>query len=452
MDAKDVILGGLLLSSKKSGGGGSVVVPDISATAESLSAGSDATVTKSGTNTNVVFNFGIPRGADGAQGPAGQRGEKDDQGAQGPAGPQGETGPQGPQGLKGETGAQGPEGPQGIQGVQGPTGPQGPKGDAGKSAYESAQDGGYTGTEQQFNEDLSAVSKKATLGSNGAVPVSQGGTGATTPQGALAALGAGVRTNLLDNAIFIGGGTAGNLPVNQRGQTTGTIDWGYLIDRWKQFGADWQLTPNGVKFSPKSEATYWSVLELLENGNALSGKTLCASVLVDGALFSGNGILPFSIPTFAPERVDVTLSGSTLTYQYYGSKIERTIQAAKLELGSTQTLAYQDEDGAWQLLPQPESDYATQLAKCQRYALLGPIAGYPTVEGHVRIPIPVSMRTLPSFIGTAVIYRESDNVVIANKALSPIENMGNVITCKIPDVSDRCYVNILAGSGFSADL
>ncbi len=280
--------------------------------------------------------------------------------------------------------------------------------------------------------------------------------GATTPQGALAALGAGVRPNLLDNAIFIGGGSqqgGGQLPVNQRGQTTGTIDWGYLIDRWKQFGADWQLTPNGVKFSPKSEATYWSVLELLENGNALSGKTLCASVLVDGALFSGNGILPFSIPTFAPERVDVTLSGSTLTYQYYGSKIERTIQAAKLELGSTQTLAYQDEDGNWQLLPQPESDYATQLAKCRRYALFSPLTGYSVIGGYARIPTPVSMRALPVFIGTASILRESDNSAIATKALTVTEIAGNTITCNIPDVSDRCYVNILdVNCGFSADL
>ena len=40
---------------------------------------------------------------------------------------------------------------------------------------------------------------------------------------------------------------------------------------------------------------------------------------------------------------------------------------AKLEIGDTQTLAYQDDTGAWQLLPQPESDYATQLARCQRY-------------------------------------------------------------------------------------
>ena len=131
MDAKDVILGGLLLSSKKSGGGGSVVVPDISATAESLSAGSDATVTKSGTNTNVVFNFGIPRGADGAQGPAGQRGEKGDPGAQGPAGPQGETGPQGQTGPQGAVGATGPQGAPGATGQIGPQGPQGIQGEKG---------------------------------------------------------------------------------------------------------------------------------------------------------------------------------------------------------------------------------------------------------------------------------------------------------------------------------
>ena len=69
-------------------------------------------------------------------------------------GPKGDTGPQGPQGEKGE------------KGEKGDTGPQGPKGDTGaagadsKSAYAYAQDGGYTGTEAQFNTDLAAVSGK----------------------------------------------------------------------------------------------------------------------------------------------------------------------------------------------------------------------------------------------------------------------------------------------------
>ena len=50
-----------------------------------------------------------------------------------------------------------------LKGPQGETGPQGPKGDTGgagadgKSAYASAQEGGYTGTEAQFNTDLAAV-------------------------------------------------------------------------------------------------------------------------------------------------------------------------------------------------------------------------------------------------------------------------------------------------------
>ena len=102
-------------------------------------------------------------------------------------GPKGDTGPQGPKGEKGEkgdtgdTGLQGPQGEKGdaftysdftaeqlasLKGEKGDTGPQGPKGDIGaagadgKSAYASAQDGGYTGTEAQFNTDLAAVGGK----------------------------------------------------------------------------------------------------------------------------------------------------------------------------------------------------------------------------------------------------------------------------------------------------
>lgn len=69
-------------------------------------------------------------------------------------------------GADGATGPQGEQGQQGIQGETGPQGPQGPQGDTGaagadgKSAYASAQDGGYTGTEAQFNTDLAAVGGK----------------------------------------------------------------------------------------------------------------------------------------------------------------------------------------------------------------------------------------------------------------------------------------------------
>lgn len=132
------------------GGGGGGVIPNIQATATTLPAGSEATVTRTGSNVNPVFNFGIPVGADGAPGPAGARGLS---GAQGPTGPKGEQGEVGP---AGEQGIQGPVGPAGADGAVGPTGPQGAQGIQGEKgapgepfliskiyAAKSAMDAGY---------------------------------------------------------------------------------------------------------------------------------------------------------------------------------------------------------------------------------------------------------------------------------------------------------------------
>ena len=58
--------------------------------------------------------------------------------------PQSVTLPQGPQGEKGEPGADGNDGPKGVPGADG------------KSAYQYALDGGYTGTEEEFAEKLAA--------------------------------------------------------------------------------------------------------------------------------------------------------------------------------------------------------------------------------------------------------------------------------------------------------
>ena len=108
----------------------------------------------------------------GEKGDTGEKGEKGDTGATGPTGPKGDTGPQGPKGdaftyadftetqlleLKGPKGDKGDTGPRGPQGEQGPQGIQGDTGQAGadgKSAYQYAQEGGYTGTETAFAEKL----------------------------------------------------------------------------------------------------------------------------------------------------------------------------------------------------------------------------------------------------------------------------------------------------------
>lgn len=106
------------------------------------------------------IDLGKVVGADGPQGPQGPQGPAGEQG------PQGIPGPQGIQGPVGDPGPAGPEGPQGIQGIQGPEGPRGPQGPAGndgmdgvdgKSAYQAAQEGGFTGSESQFNSNLASL-------------------------------------------------------------------------------------------------------------------------------------------------------------------------------------------------------------------------------------------------------------------------------------------------------
>nr|DAQ44776.1 MAG TPA: BclA protein [Bacteriophage sp.] len=79
----------------------------ISATAVTGEPGTEAKVENTGTGTNPIFKFTIPRGNIGPTGPQGPKGET------GATGPQGLTGPQGPKGDTGEAGPQGPAGPAG---------------------------------------------------------------------------------------------------------------------------------------------------------------------------------------------------------------------------------------------------------------------------------------------------------------------------------------------------
>ena len=116
-------------------------------------------------DSNAVYQWDVDAAAWVNVGPL--KGPKGDTGAQGPQGvqgPQGEQGPAGAQGQTGATGAQGPKGEPGQDGAAGPKGDPGADGAPGadgKSAYEAAQDGGYTGTEAAFNAALAGVENKA---------------------------------------------------------------------------------------------------------------------------------------------------------------------------------------------------------------------------------------------------------------------------------------------------
>lgn len=68
--------------------------------------------------------------------------------------PDGPPGPEGAPGKDGIDGATGPEGAPGKDGATGPEGAPGKDGIDGKTAYQHALEGGYTGTEDEFNQRL----------------------------------------------------------------------------------------------------------------------------------------------------------------------------------------------------------------------------------------------------------------------------------------------------------
>ncbi len=178
--------------------------------------------------------------------------------------------------------------------------------------------------------------------------------------------------NLLDNWYFAH-------PVNQRGQTSYTGS-GYGIDRWILGGASIvtaALTANGITLT--RAATSWATMfQKIENSNDLLGKVVTFSFLTaDNRLVSGTLTLPTSLNGSAAIFAEDNVTRWYLDYYAGASGFDFriiqnnetvidavTIKAAKLELGTTQTLAHQ-ENGVWVLNEIP--DYGEQLARCQRY-------------------------------------------------------------------------------------
>lgn len=112
------------------------------------------------TDVNGPKIVNILHGKDGQQGIQGERGLTGEQGIKGE---RGDTGPTGPTGPQGEQGIQGAQGIQGVQGEKGETGSAGKDGSNGKSAFDFAQDGGFTGSEADFANLLANVVSKQNI-------------------------------------------------------------------------------------------------------------------------------------------------------------------------------------------------------------------------------------------------------------------------------------------------
>lgn len=251
-----------------------------------------------------------------------------------------------------------------------------------------------------------------------------------TPQTALYHLGAGVRPNLLDNPYFVGGGTGwGVLPVNQRQVFSVGKAQQFLIDRWKTYryvSGTAELDQSGIVLAGNFD---FGITVETSRIPPISGLPITISALLeDNRLISATGVLknegsPEIISVRNVTGNDFTVnftytrlwqSGKDLLYfQLLTDQSKIAVNAVKMEIGDTQTLAYQDADGKWKLLPQPDMDYGTQLEKCQKYLInlddgsTVSTRNYPGTwiqttanAGQYVIPLPAVMRAAPGTVHT----------------------------------------------------
>lgn len=192
-----------------------------------------------------------------------------------------------------------------------------------------------------------------------------------------ALLGSSTRRNLLDNWYFAGGSQqgGGQFPINQRAITSVNAS-NNLIDRWRIYryvSGSATLTPNGINLS--GDFDFGESIESARLPNIPNLPVTISALFSDGSFVSTTSILSnngdsefITVPISSNASLDYTRNWqSDIDLFAFSLKSNASIIpiAAKLELGSSQTLAYKDEGGNWQLYETP--DYAEELAKCQRY-------------------------------------------------------------------------------------
>lgn len=280
--------------------------------------------------------------------------------------------------------------------------------------------------------------------------------------------------NLLDNWYF------GN-PVNQRGQTSWGITDTYTIDRWKieaYRAGDKGVTLNNNSvtiFNHDTASTdgYIGIYQPLEN-------KLAENTEITISVLTATGLCVFS--TTVPENAATVRSKGFQNFTLYFYTVSghqsvtlrckagqsESFYAVKLELGSQQTLAHQ-ENGVWVLNEIP--DYGEQLRRCQRYyyrkvstgtySQLLPVAS--NGAGNTIafcLPAPL-MRVNPSIQAKGTLFCKTQNgnvsIDVTDKELSVrSNNIGNVIfTLQSNALGANGYGTCIADSfeySLSADL
>ena len=291
--------------------------------------------------------------------------------------------------------------------------------------------------------------------------------------------------NLLDNAYFKGGGSqqgGGQFPINQRGQTSYAS--GNVIDRWNLSGNGGQsliIDTDGITLT--STAEYGLYLNQIPDQSVIDaclGKTVTVSVIsvgqntanlslnlyVDSAWTDYMGIQE----GISTKQFTIPSTANSFNFNFGASAAGACkLIACKLELGNHQTLAYQDEDGAWQLFETP--DYGEELAKCRYYfrrygvsslgqIYLPPALGVSGTEANFSI-VSEPMRIAPTISGNGFLLAGTtgDGFVADGSAsfsllgASPLSGIITVkVTCSNRTLIPGNYYTLYANPEYGAFL
>ena len=204
--------------------------------------------------------------------------------------------------------------------------------------------------------------------------------------------------NLLDNSNFLN-------PVNQRGASSVTANWGYIIDRW--------VTPAASATTPISVSTDGVTLHNASGTSTMSLRQHIANV-PNGTYTAAACINDYvSLRTFTLTNGTITYgtyvnhSGSQIYIDFNSSALRFHLQAfAGYNITCKWAALYEGEYTVETLPAYAPKGYSAELVECKRYfqkvtsqgKFFGDTSGY---AGYVYVPYEQEMRAIPTLSVTA---------------------------------------------------
>lgn len=315
------------------------------------------------------------------------------------------------------------------------------------------------------------------------VAISQGGTDANDSQNALYNLGAKPNDNFIDNPYF---------NINQRGNTSFTTpNGGYIADRWvcsyggigssvtiNNTGNSLSIKSNAfdnssllsviisqnLSFTPKGTVTISALLNVSEMSDAAviniqiandtkSDFSKTFSIIKQNMILNRNVVISHTININDWEDTDRIRFAFYISSQFGiqdNHSVSCELFGVKAEYGKTQTLARQLDDGSCERLE--KLNYATELAECQRYLIMGGMEAIHITANAAFLPTPTKMRIKPSIIGKPEIYSVKFNAPISDTVITDLILFSNGIFFYHTPSSEPCYIYFPEGTGLSAEL